>query len=300
MNLIFSFNTYEGSRKIEEELLPLELNAENASVCVSEFSQEEQEGVKQIKALFTVKKSSSKRSGVSLIFEEEQWNTANYVFAPAALYNGNRFHSVEMEYAPMAREAERELSKTEPVITDVPRLFKDGNGRAQLGIGDLSVPCMGYFSEKKKEGVLLFFGQKNELGNFGVTISENSENHTARFILSAPCVREEYKYGMCTTKAKSDDRGAGLIRATKSPFRSENTASRAMPSQIFSTPFSASERSRGCTASIRTACRGHMQTDLLRINIMPAIGSKKRASINPPRQRAAFAVSGRRAGSAVR
>lgn len=70
-----------------------------------------------------------------------------------------------------AKEAQRFSGET--VITDVPRLNKDESGCVQLSVGDLSFPCVGYYCEKKKTGFLLFFEQKNELGNFGITVEEN-------------------------------------------------------------------------------------------------------------------------------
>lgn len=171
----------------------------------------------RVKAVCTAQKPFQ-NTAVRLVWKGTDWDTANYVFAPAALYNGNRFHSVKKDYPPMLDERESEKYKGETVTTDVPRLSKDGNGCVQLNVGDLSFPCFGYFNEKKKTGFLLFFKQENECGNFGVTVQENAESHTAEFILSSPCVRTPYKYGMCTTKEKSDDKGADLAKGDTITF----------------------------------------------------------------------------------
>lgn len=168
-------------------------------------------------AVLTVNKNQNEKSALRLVFEESEWETDNYVFAPAALYNGNRFKSLHRDYPPMITKDEAEQHRGETVISDVPRLdLKDGS--VSLNTGDLSVPCIGYYSEKKKIGFLLFFSQKNELGNFGVTICENTENKTAEFILSSPCVREPYKYTMCSTKQTSDDEPAILKSGHKVTF----------------------------------------------------------------------------------
>ena len=99
-------------------------------------------------------------------------------------------------------------------MTDVPRLSLDGNGTANLNVGDLAFPCFGYFNKTEKQGYLLFFKQENELGNFGITVTENAETQTAEFILSSPCMRP-LKYGMCSTKEKSDDKPATLKNGDK-------------------------------------------------------------------------------------
>lgn len=170
------------------------------------------------KAVFSVRENQPEKSAIRLIFEEEEWDSDNYVFAPAALYNGNRFRSLAKEYAPMLTAKEAEQFAGETVITDVTRLRQGESGCAQLSVGDLSFPCVGCYCEKDKTGFLLFFKQKNELGNFGITVEENLEEKTAKFILSSPCVRTPYKYGMCTTKQKSDDSGAKLKKGDTVTF----------------------------------------------------------------------------------
>lgn len=165
---------------------------------------------RHMQIVIKMNKRLPKKSVVRLIKTEADWEINNYVFAPSALYNGNRFESLEKPYPPMLNKEESEFLKGKTVLSDVPRLRLDGNGGVQLGVGDLSVPCVGFFSVKQQSGFLLFFKQENELENFGVAIQENAETNTAEFILSAPCVRTPHKYGMCTTKENSNDKGAKL------------------------------------------------------------------------------------------
>lgn len=183
---------------------------ENTNVIVKEHTQKTECSGQRTKAVLTVKENQPQKSALRLVIEEADWDTDNYVFAPAALYNGNRFQSLCKEYPPMLTEEEAERLGRETVVSDVPRLDKGGNSCAQLNAGDLSLPCVGYYSNKNKTGYLLFFKQKNELGNLGITVSENSENKTASFILSSPCVRTPNKYAMCTTAQKTDDCAAAL------------------------------------------------------------------------------------------
>ncbi|MGN1442407.1 MAG: glycoside hydrolase family 47 protein [Acutalibacteraceae bacterium] len=184
--------------------------SDNGEITVEEDTKDVAFSGLRTKAVLTVRKNQTEKSALRFVVEEEEWDSENYVFAPAALYNGNRFRSLPKEYAPMLTEKEARQFAGETVITDVPRLKQSESGCVQLNVGDLSFPCIGFYSEKKKTGFLLFFEQKNELGNFGVTVEENLEKMTAKFILSSPCVRTPYKYGMCTTKQKSDDCPAKL------------------------------------------------------------------------------------------
>lgn len=173
---------------------------------------------KQTNAVLTVKKNQIKKSALSFVVEEQDWDTDNYVFAPAALYNGNRFESLSKDYPPMLTEEEARRYSGETVISNVPRLNKQKNGCAQLNAGDLSLPCVGYYSYKNKSGYLLFFEQKNELGNFGITVKEDAKTKSAKFILTSPCVRTPNKYTMCSTAYKSDDAAADLKKGDTVTF----------------------------------------------------------------------------------
>ncbi|MGN1328577.1 MAG: hypothetical protein ACI4V4_02645 [Eubacterium sp.] len=191
---------------------------ENNDISVKIHTKEVKYSGLHTEAVLTVKNNQTEKSALRLVIEEPAWNADNYVFAPAALYNGNRFHSLCREYPPMLTEEEAKKFTNETVISDVPRLNKDGNGCVQLNVGDLSVPCIGYFLKKSKTGFLLFFEQKNEFGNFGIAVKENSDIRTVSFILSSPCVRTPFKYGMCTTNEKSDDKAVTFNAGDKATF----------------------------------------------------------------------------------
>lgn len=213
---LFSVNFYNKSEKIKQVTYPIAgiVSPEEVSV---DYARENKENFTEINAVFTAKQKLS-QAGVSMIFYVDGWKKENYVFAPAALYNGNRYKCLKKPYAPMFNPEEAKLCGDEPIITDVPRLELDGQGRAQLNTGDLATPCVGYFSKEEKRGVLWFWNQQNEAGNFGITVDEDCENNNISFILSAPCVREKTKYEMCTTEKKSDDRGIDLNVGDKLTF----------------------------------------------------------------------------------
>lgn len=207
----FSVIQYSDDNNIADEsrFPPCEENS-SGGILLRIHTEKFGDGAERTQAVFSVRKKQAKKSAVKFVLEEPEWDTNNYVFAPAALYNGNRFSSICKEYPPMLTQEEARRFDGRPVLTDVPRLSQDGNGCVQLSVGDLSFPCIGYYSPKNQSGYLMFFRHKNELGDFGITVREDASKRTASFILSSPCVRTPYKYAMCTTSEKSDDAGAAL------------------------------------------------------------------------------------------
>ena len=156
MKKFISLNQYNKSELIFSREYPLERKELSQDISITQMSQTEKDGSVKIHAVFTAKRAC-RHAGISMIFETDDHVLSDYIFAPAALYNGNRFYSVRREYAPMYKAADLEMCKKGPVITDVPRLYPDGTGRAQLNTGDLTAPCAGYFSEDLKKGVLPFW-----------------------------------------------------------------------------------------------------------------------------------------------
>ena len=77
--------------KADVQTFPLAEGEGSGAIRLSHFVQREHEGALETRAVFQALKSMRREAGLSLIFEETEWDTANYVFAPAALYNGNRF-----------------------------------------------------------------------------------------------------------------------------------------------------------------------------------------------------------------
>lgn len=157
---------------------------------------------------------------VSLERVEEKWTRNEYVFMPAAVYNGNRMESRKIPYPPYCGE------KTETgwreVITDIPHLSKDGENRdIQFLSGDMSTPAFGYYSQENRTGVLLL-AKHEENGRYtGFTMREKGEK--AVFGISAPGVREGnvYFFGELpdgsgffpTCNCASDDAGVMLKKS---------------------------------------------------------------------------------------
>lgn len=157
---------------------------------------------------FKLIKGHLEQANMSVNILVDNWSKENYVLIPAAAYNGNRFKSVDEEYPPMLTKVE-DIGVNIPItITDVPRLnIYNGMSRIDLRTGDMATPAIGFHAASMKRGFFLLSNQETSLGNSGISIEENEDRTKAVISLSAPAVRKDYKYGMCTTKKISDDRG---------------------------------------------------------------------------------------------
>ncbi|MBL4934615.1 hypothetical protein JK636_02460 [Clostridium sp. YIM B02515] len=157
---------------------------------------------------FKLIKGHLEQSNMSVNIAVDNWSKENYVLIPAAVYNGNRFKSVEQAYPPMLTK-EEDIGVNIPItITDVPRLnIGSGMSRIDLRAGDMATPAIGFHAASMKRGFFLLSNQETFLGDSGISIEENEDRTKAVISLSAPAVRKDYKYGMCTTKKISDDRG---------------------------------------------------------------------------------------------
>ncbi|HYA25504.1 MAG TPA: hypothetical protein VEF05_15180 [Terriglobales bacterium] len=143
--------------------------------------------------------------GVRLIVDP--WSTDNYVLIPAALYNGNRFESRHLDYPPLLTDPNDIGPNVPTIITDVPRLnIAAGPSRVQLIAGDMSTPAMGFYAPNTEQGFWLLTDQKTRLGDTGLGLEESLDRKQAYLSLTAPHVREKYKYRICTTRQPSDDR----------------------------------------------------------------------------------------------
>ncbi len=139
------------------------------------------------KALITIKENS-KNTYIQL---EKQLpfdcDGSEYVLFPACSYNGNRFDSLKKNYPPLL--SPQEASPDVPVIiTDVPRLEKDGSGIIEVTSGDVSVPCVGVYSKEKGKAVLVYTIGQIEGRNLGLAYVKGN------IMLRWPFFREDKAY----------------------------------------------------------------------------------------------------------
>lgn len=122
---------------------------------------------------------------------KEEWERTEYVFFPAAVYNGNCLESVRLPYPPY--HGGRTEEGWQQVITDIPHIDRNNEESGiQLRSGDMSTPAMGYYSEKRQEG-MLFLAKHRIHGEYtGFCVREKGDE--AWFSVSLPAVREKNKY----------------------------------------------------------------------------------------------------------
>lgn len=125
----------------------------------------------------------------------ENWKRENYVFAPGAVYNGNRFVCDPIAYPPY-HQVQKENALTEPsVITDIPHLsISAPTSSIQLLSGDMSIPAIGYYDFSAKRGFLMFAPQLCGEDATGFSVWEDLNAGTLRISITAPGVREKYRY----------------------------------------------------------------------------------------------------------
>jgi hypothetical protein len=119
-------------------------------------------------------------------FPFSNWSADNFVFVPAAVYDGNRFDIKSMGYPPYwYNKAEWKLDMPTTMTGNNPSLGK-GNGPGQIDIntGNASVPLMAFQSPAKKLGWIVLTAQGNQQGNYCFDINENAGRSAAKFSIT--------------------------------------------------------------------------------------------------------------------
>ncbi|HLP38189.1 hypothetical protein [Lacibacter sp.] len=179
--------------------------------------------VMEVKVDFELLEAYTNESSVSLDLIFNNWRTENFVLAPAALYNGNRFDSRVIPYSPKLHyyapgyKSPTDQHKNIPadigknvstIISDVPRLAVGaGVSRVQFRSGDMSTPAVGFYAPSQQRICWLLTDQGNQMGDYGIDIEETKDRSKAIVSITAPVVREGYQYKIATTREPSPDRG---------------------------------------------------------------------------------------------
>jgi hypothetical protein len=150
---------------------------------------------------------------VALDLNLSDWSTDNYVLVPAALYNGNRYPYRRIRYSPKLMDP-RDISPDQGIIlSDVPKLnYTDGPSFVQLRSGAMSTPSVCFHDPKAKKGFIMLTHQATKWGDNGISIIENKNRDEAVISVTAPVVRELYKYRITDSRFPSDDI-SGLFEA---------------------------------------------------------------------------------------
>jgi hypothetical protein len=141
------------------------------------------------------------------------WSDKNYVLMPASVYNGNRVKSMRHSYCPFLVDYNDIGPEKPQIISDVPRLNIDaGPSRIQQRSGDMSTPAIGFYSPKNRQGFWLLTEQASQFGDNGLDIEENSDRTNAVITLTAPVVRERYRYFISDMQYPSTDKPVNFIK----------------------------------------------------------------------------------------
>ena len=151
----------------------------------------EKAGKYEVDVFFNCISGEIKNASVSVDFNFMDWSKENYVLLPAAVYNGNRYPAVVADYMPFFCEY-NQLGLNNPILlSDQPRLnYREGSSRIQERSGSMSIPSLGFRSEKTGTGFFLCFRQAGDYGDYGIDIEENKARDKAAITLTSPVVRE--------------------------------------------------------------------------------------------------------------
>lgn len=194
---------YEGTDETKELTLPLQDGAKisddnNAEwqLSLTENSVDDQVDTRDYQLTWTLKKGEAPAAAVGIEFSFANWSPKNFVFVPAAVYDGNRFSVKNIPYPPYWYD-KTEWRKDMPVtMTNQPTLgLNAGPGKIELTTGSASTPLMAFQSPDKKRAWIVQTTQGSQWGDHGMTIEENRERNHACFSITAPAVRSKRATG---------------------------------------------------------------------------------------------------------
>jgi len=134
----------------------------------------------------TIRPSPENRSRADLgvAFTFDRWSTANYVFVPAAVYNGNRFKTVHMSWPTVIVDSADRYHDIDPIIPDhVPHLnIGGGPSRIAINTQDGATAAAAFFSPELQKSFLVLVKPTRR---FDIVIDESADRRQASFVLSA-------------------------------------------------------------------------------------------------------------------
>ncbi|MDD5604051.1 MAG: hypothetical protein PHG48_08290, partial [Eubacteriales bacterium] len=138
----------------------------------------------------------------------ENWPKDNYVFAPGAAYNGNRYPVYPSKYPHIRCDSENFGPDSEEMVSDIPKLG-DWSGRLQFHAGDMAAPFFGIAALPDKQGLLIHSPHKSDGIETGFFFDENMKSH-AEISLMLPGVKEKVNYCCGSTTSPSEDKAVSL------------------------------------------------------------------------------------------
>ena len=160
------------------------------------------------------KKSEDAKWGVKIRFSD--WEEDCYIFAPACLYDGNRFQKVDRGWYPPTYKDEETGENAIPLINNVPALNVDGSGVVEVTTGDMATPCVGIYFRQSKRATFIFFEQAVKGRNIGVRIEKGcvtlqypSDRKLQYRMMETP---HPDHLGECTIKDEGQEKGVAVAK----------------------------------------------------------------------------------------
>jgi hypothetical protein len=162
---------------------------------------------------FKCVEGSIDQASLSVDFNFNNWSSNNFVLMPGVVYDGNKPFKVwkSPDWYPFITDTRYIGPNVEPYVTDIPRLDRKGGvSRIQMRSGHMTTPAIGFQSPAQKRGCWLVTGQGTRLGDNGIDIEENRSRTEAKITLTAPVVREVYRYHHMNNQSASGDLSASF------------------------------------------------------------------------------------------
>ena len=143
-------------------------------------------------------------SGLETVIPD--WQTENYLLLPAAVYDGNRSEIRADTYPPINEPGLVELDP--PLHTShIAHFDRNGGGVIEQTTGDVSFPGVGYYSPGKGISCWYLTPCRNELGNYGYTLTENTAGRELIFVVNSPVYRRWHQL-ICRPVPANDPAGS--------------------------------------------------------------------------------------------
>ena len=137
---------------------------------------------------WTLTKGEAPSASVGVVFEFKDWSPENFVFVPAAVYDGNRFAIKNVGYPPhWYNTNEWRLDMPTTMGPNTPTLGTGpGNGRIHINTGNAAAPLLAFQSPATRSALIVQTTQGSRLGNHELDIQEVEGRTVARFEITTP------------------------------------------------------------------------------------------------------------------
>ena len=132
----------------------------------------------------------ARQTAVAVEFAFPEWRAENFVFVPAAVYDGNKFSVKRVGYPPYWYDKSEWRLDMPTTTNEQPSLGTGpGPGLIELTTGSAATPLMAFHAPDARQGWMVLTEQGSRWGNHGLTIVEDASRTSARFTITAPAVR---------------------------------------------------------------------------------------------------------------